>query len=43
MRLLILVFPEKSRKDDAALVAALNTHLSRVYPHTKITKMEEEK
>ena len=43
MRLLIVVFPEKSSSDDAAIVAALSTHLNRVYPHTQITKMEEQK
>ena len=43
MRLLIAVFPEKSSGDDAAVVAAITTHLNRVYPHTQITKMEEQK
>ena len=43
MRLLIVVFPEKSSTDDAAVVAALTTHLNKVYPHTQITKMEEQK
>jgi uncharacterized membrane protein YqjE len=43
MRLLIVVFPEKSSNDDAAVVAALTTHLNRIYPHTQITKMEEQK
>ena len=41
MRILITVFPEKSSSDDAAVVAAITTHLNRVYPHTQITKMEE--
>ncbi|MGB5289163.1 MAG: hypothetical protein WBN42_11795 [Ignavibacteriaceae bacterium] len=43
MRILITVFPEKSSSDDAAVVAAITTHLNRVYPHTQITKMEEKK
>ena len=43
MRLLIAVFPEKSSGDDAAVVAAITTHLNRIYPHTQITKMEEQK
>ncbi len=43
MRLLIVVFPEKSSSDDAAVVAAISTHLNRVYPHTQITRMEEQK
>jgi hypothetical protein len=43
MRILIAVFPEKSSSDDATVVAAITTHLNRVYPHTQITKMEERK
>lgn len=43
MRILIAVFPGRSSNDDAAIVAALTTHLSKVYPHTQITKMEEKK
>lgn len=43
MRILIAVFPEKSSGDEAAVVAALTTHLNRIYPHTQITKMEEKK
>jgi hypothetical protein len=43
MRILIAVFPEKSSNDEAAVVAALTTHLNRIYPHKQITKMEEQK
>jgi len=43
MRLLITFFPEKSTDDDAAVVAAVTTHINRIYPHTQITKMEEQK
>jgi len=43
MRILIAVFPEKSSDDEAAVVAALTTHLNRIYPHTQVTKMEEQK
>ena len=43
IRILIAVFPEKSSADEAAVVAALTTHLNRIYPHTQITKMEEQK
>jgi hypothetical protein len=43
MRILIAVFPEKSSNDEAAVVAALTTHLNRIYPHTQITKMVEQK
>jgi len=43
MKLLIFTFPEKSSADDTAVVAAVSTHLNRIYPHTNITKMEEQK
>ena len=43
LRLLMTLFPEKSADDDAAIVAAVTTHLNRIYPHTQITKMEEQK
>lgn len=43
IRLLITIFPEKSSADDAAVIAAITTHLGRVYPHSKITKTEEQK
>jgi len=43
IRLLIIVFPEKSDDNNAAVVAAITTHLSTIYPNTKITKIEERK
>jgi hypothetical protein len=43
IRLLITVFPEKSSDDNAAVVAAITTHIGRIYPQSKITKMEEQK
>jgi hypothetical protein len=43
IRLIVIAFPEKSLNDDAAIVAALTTHLNKIYPHTQITKMEEQK
>jgi hypothetical protein len=42
IRLLISVFPEKS-SDDTAVVAAITTHLSIVYPASQVTKIEEQK
>jgi hypothetical protein len=41
IRLLITVFPEKSDQDDPAVVAAVTSHLNRIYPRLQITKMEE--
>ena len=43
IRLLITIFPEKPKNDDSAMVAALTTHLGRVYPQSQITKIEEQK
>lgn len=43
MRILIAVFPERSSNDDAAVMAAITTHLNRVYPRSQIIKMEEQK
>jgi len=41
MRLIIVLFPEKSADDDQAVFAAIATTFSRIYPRTKITKIEE--
>jgi hypothetical protein len=43
MRGLIAVFPEKTAKADAALVAALTSVVSAVFPGSKITRVEEER
>jgi hypothetical protein len=41
MRILIQVFPEKVAETDAAILAALTTAVSALYPGTKITNVEE--
>ncbi len=43
IRILITVFPQKSDNDDAAVLAAITTHLGKIYPKSQITKMEEQK
>jgi len=43
MRGLIAVFPEKAAKTDAALLAALTSVVSAVFPGSKITRVEEER
>ena len=41
MRIIILLFPEKGAGDNAALLAALTTSITRLYPGFKVTKIEE--
>lgn len=41
MRLIILIFPEKKFGVDAAVVASLAAAVQKVFPGTKITKIEE--
>jgi hypothetical protein len=43
IHLLTKNFPEKSQDDDSVVVAAITTHLSRIYSHQQITKVEEQK
>lgn len=43
MRLIIMAFPEKLRKADAAVVAAVSATYSSLFPGTTITKIEEMK
>ncbi len=43
MRLVIVVFPEKKTRIDAATMAALTAALNKIFPGMKITKVEEEK
>lgn len=43
MRGLIALFPEKTASSDAALVAALTSVVSAVFPGFKVTKVEEER
>ena len=41
MRFMIILFPDKSADADQAVFAAIATTFSRIYPGTKITKIEE--
>jgi hypothetical protein len=43
MRVIILLFPERDFMGDAALIAAITSAINRLYPATKITKIEERK
>jgi TRAP-type C4-dicarboxylate transport system permease small subunit len=46
MRILIAVFPEtleKLAESDSALLAAVTTAVTTMYPGMKVTKVEEEK
>lgn len=43
MRLIIFIFPEKKSHVDTATLAALTSAVQRIFPGTKITKVEEEK
>lgn len=43
MRIIILVFPEKKAKIDAAMIAAVTAAVQTIMPGTKVTKVEEEK
>jgi hypothetical protein len=42
MRLIIIVFPVKE-KEDSAVIAAITSTFSSIYPKSKITKIEESK
>ncbi len=42
MRIIILVFPEKKVKIDAAMIAAVTAAVQTLMPGTKVTKVEEE-
>ncbi len=41
MRLITGIFPEKARTTDSAVLAAVASVVSSVYPGTNITKIEE--
>ncbi|MBM4161506.1 MAG: hypothetical protein FJ217_10445 [Ignavibacteria bacterium] len=41
MRGIMMLFPDRKGKDDAAVIAALSTVLQTTYPGTRITKIEE--
>ena len=43
MRIIILVFPEKRAKIEAAMIAAVTAAVQTIMPGTKVTKVEEEK
>lgn len=43
MRLILIIFPEKESKTDAAVLAAVSTTVQSIYPGTLITKIEEAK
>jgi len=43
MRFIILVFPFKDADTDSAIFAALFSVVNKIYPGTKITKIEEQK
>ncbi|OGL47641.1 MAG: hypothetical protein A2161_19895 [Candidatus Schekmanbacteria bacterium RBG_13_48_7] len=43
MRIIIVLFPEKEKGTDAAVIAALTTTMQSIFPGTKITKIEETK
>lgn len=41
MRIMIVVFPQRISKGDAAVLAAVAATVNAVYPGTKITRFEE--
>jgi hypothetical protein len=41
MRLILVIFPARKIVSDAAVIAAVSSVMQRVYPGTKITKVEE--
>jgi len=41
MRIIIFVFPQKEAAVDAAMIAAITSTVSALYPGTSITKVEE--
>lgn len=41
MRLILVVFPDRGKKTDAAVLATVASVLHTMYPGTKITKIEE--
>lgn len=43
MRVIILVFPARQKEEDSAVIAAITSTISNLYPKTKITKIEEQK
>ena len=43
MRLIIGIFPEHSEEEDQAVYSAIASVYSKIYPGTKITRIEEAK
>jgi hypothetical protein len=43
MRIIILLFPKKIIDGDSAVYAAIASSISRLYPNSQITKIEEVK
>ncbi len=41
MRFITFVFPQRDKKEDAALLAAISTVIHTIYPGTKITNVKE--
>jgi len=41
MRLIMVIFPAKTEDSDTAVMAALSTVLSTIYPGAKISKIKE--
>ncbi len=41
MRIIIVIFPQKAKRTDAAIVAAVTVAASTAYPGTRITNIEE--
>ncbi|MBD3168833.1 MAG: hypothetical protein GF307_05080 [candidate division Zixibacteria bacterium] len=41
MKAIIAVFPMKESRTDSALIAAIASTYNKIYPGTKITKIEE--
>ena len=43
MRIILMIFPEVRKEDDAAIYAAIGAAVNNAFPGTKITKIEEVK
>ena len=43
MRLIILLFPQKEEEVDSAVLAAIASTVSKLYPNSQITNIEEVK
>lgn len=43
MRLILFLYPLKSKKADAATIAAITTAFQTLFPGTQITQIEEKK